>query len=43
MAEVVAVKNGVQLPVLARVDTGKPQPEPSPVDRMSPACSVPGP
>lgn len=43
MAEVVAVKNGVQLPALARVDTGKPQPEPSPADRMGATCSVPSP
>ena len=43
MAEVVAVKNGVQLPALARVDTGKPQPEPSAADRMGATCSVPSP
>ncbi|HAF56558.1 MAG TPA: hypothetical protein DCL01_15420 [Thauera sp.] len=43
MAEVVAVKNGVPVPAQARVDTGKPQAEPTPADRMSSACSVPGP
>lgn len=41
MAEVVAVKNGVPLPALARVAGGKPAHEPSAAAAPTSACSVP--
>lgn len=42
MAEVVAVKNGVPLPALARIEAGKPADAPPFAGRRSPACSDPG-